>query len=146
MRPDPVTDRIHAVALLSVLCDGVPSVVHYCAHEGNPIPMERPRVSRGRAFTPTRTRAAVRSLAWDLRVARGMGADLRGPVALAVLFFRADRRRCDVDNLLKTVLDAGTEARLWLDDSLVRAVAARVAVDREAPRTAVAWCEMPEAS
>lgn len=42
-----------------------------------------------------------------------------GDVAVEIEAFMPDRRRRDLDNLLKGLLDALTHAGLWLDDSQV---------------------------
>lgn len=42
-----------------------------------------------------------------------------GPVSLRVEVFPPDRRRRDLDNVLKALLDALTFAGVWTDDSLV---------------------------
>jgi len=62
---------------------------------------------------------------------------LIGNVALACLFFRPNRQRIDVDNLVKHVCDAGNGVA-WADDSQVTAIAASVELDREMPRTVLA--------
>lgn len=62
-------------------------------------------------------------------------------VAIVAIFFRQNRKRVDLDNLAKLVLDAGTEAQAWVDDSQVCAHTAMMQFDRERPRTVVALCE-----
>lgn len=44
---------------------------------------------------------------------------MAGPVVVDIEAFMPDRRRRDLDNLLKGLLDAMTHAGLWLDDSQV---------------------------
>ena len=41
------------------------------------------------------------------------------PVALVVILQPPDRRKRDLDNMVKAVLDAITHAKVWQDDSLV---------------------------
>ncbi len=49
-----------------------------------------------------------------------------GPVSIRIIAFAPDRRRRDLDNLLKATLDALTHAGVWRDDSqLVRIDIAR---------------------
>ena len=45
---------------------------------------------------------------------------MTGPVQVEAHFYRATKGRVDLDNLLKAVLDAATEAGVWVDDSQVR--------------------------
>jgi Holliday junction resolvase RusA-like endonuclease len=136
-------DRLDAVALLSLLCGGMPAEVRVCEHLGNPQPKERPRVYGKRTITAPKTVAATAALAYALK---SKAPILTSDVAMVCLFFRGDARRCDVDNLGKLVLDAGNKAAIWVDDHQVKALAMRMGVDRDNPRTVVAWCEMSESS
>jgi len=45
---------------------------------------------------------------------------LAGPVALTVTLVPGDRRRRDIDNVLKPLLDALTHGKAWADDSQVK--------------------------
>jgi crossover junction endodeoxyribonuclease RusA len=45
---------------------------------------------------------------------------LAGPVALTVSLVPGDRRRRDIDNVLKPLLDALTHGGAWADDSQVK--------------------------
>lgn len=47
------------------------------------------------------------------------GARIDKPVELSVIFYPPDRRIRDLDNHLKSLQDALTEAQVWEDDSLV---------------------------
>lgn len=67
--------------------------------------------AKGRAY-----RSAVRTAAIMARVA---GAQLDGPLAVTLEASPPDRRRRDLDNMLKALLDACTHAGLWLDDSQI---------------------------
>lgn len=53
-----------------------------------------------------------------LRIAAGKKT-LTGRLSVAVEAFPPDRRRRDMDNLLKAVLDACTHAGVWQDDSQI---------------------------
>lgn len=94
---------------------------------GNPLPTARPRVVRtqGRsiAFTPKASRDYQALVAAHARQAMAhLGRrlfPLTGPLRLSAAFVRDSERRCDLDNLLKSVLDALTLAKLWEDDSQV---------------------------
>ena len=61
---------------------------------------------------------------------------LAGQVAMTVTLVPGDRRRRDIDNVLKPLLDALTHAGAWLDDSQV----ARLVVERRVPNQADAGC------
>jgi len=58
-----------------------------------------------------------------------------GNVAVGVTFYVGTKRRVDVDNLLKTVLDAGSNGRLWFDDAQVTLVTAQVEYAKGDART-----------
>lgn len=85
------------------------------------VPKGRPRVTRrGIAYTPKRTkdfegivrlaaRAATPSPPWD------------GPVALRIMYRPRTRRRSDVDNVAKAIMDALIGV-VYVDDSQVRAL------------------------
>lgn len=94
---------------------------------GNPLPTARPRVVRvkGRsiAFTPKESRdyqalVAAHAVQAMARLGRRL-FPLTGPIRLSATFVRDSERRCDLDNLLKSVLDGLTLAKLWEDDSQV---------------------------
>lgn len=57
-----------------------------------------------------------------LQQRRGPSAPLSGRLAIAVTLFPPDRRRYDLDNRLKAVLDSLTEARVWEDDRHVKII------------------------
>jgi len=84
---------------------------------GNPIPKGRPQFYMGRAVTPEATRnyeALVRSAAaicWQ-------GDPTTEPVRVELRFWRGDKRRCDIDNLIKAVLDA-LNGVVWEDDEQI---------------------------
>jgi Holliday junction resolvase RusA-like endonuclease len=92
-----------------------------------PIPKGRPRLARGRAFTPERTRHFEESLRWYLRAAYRW-SPLAGPILLSATF-RLQRPKSnkdkypsghvgDLDNFLKALKDAGNGI-LWVDDCQV---------------------------
>lgn len=111
-----------------------------CVVAGDPVPKGRPRVTkRGHAYTPQRTRQAESDLAWCLTVDRKGPRAPEGPMVLVARFWRQTRRRVDGDNCSKLVLDAGTKAGLWADDSQVVAHATLMELDRVRPRTELVW-------
>lgn len=61
------------------------------------------------------------------RAYRAAVADVRfpeygiaGPVSVDIRLYPPDRRRRDIDNVLKALFDAMTHAGVWLDDSQVK--------------------------
>lgn len=105
---------------------------------GAPHAQQRPRVVRGGAYKPDS--AQERAIAWQIK-AQWQGGPLEGPVAVFARFWMADARRRDLDNFLKCCLDSSTKARVWLDDSQVSVLVAIKAIDRERPRTEIAFGE-----
>jgi Holliday junction resolvase RusA-like endonuclease len=111
---------------------------HGFAQLGAPVPKARARTVRGGSYTPPRTKAAQEALAWAFKGACRR-PPLSGNVALLAIFYRPDMQVLDTDNLLKMVLDAGTQAGMWKDDCQVTALAGLVEYDKAKPRTVVAW-------
>lgn len=60
-----------------------------------------------------RTEVAARCLAWGVK-------PLSGEIAMTVTLVPGDRRRRDIDNVLKPLLDALTRGAAWTDDSQVK--------------------------
>jgi Holliday junction resolvase RusA-like endonuclease len=101
---------------------------------GNPVPWERNDSRQGARFTAPRTReyeARVRAVAQLANV-----QPLEGPVRLVLRFFRATARRCDVDNLSKSIQDA-LNGVAYLDDSQIARLEVEKGIDRELPRVEI---------
>lgn len=128
--------------LQALIGDQHPTRVLTLVHEGIPIPKARPRVTPDgrRLYNPKRTTDAQRSLGWAFVKAMDHGPVFTDRVALLAIFYRPDRRRLDVDNLMKLVMDAATKAKVWNDDSQVTAQAALLELDPARPRTVIALC------
>lgn len=63
---------------------------------------------------------------------------LPGRLAVALRFFEPNRLKRDLDNLPKAVLDALTQAGLWLDDAQIDCLMlARIGVSPDRPRVVV---------
>lgn len=108
-------------------------------HPGEPISKHRHRMTRtGHRYTPRASLEAQEELAWRWRASVRVSTPLDGNLALAAIFYRPNRRSQDVDNMMKLVMDAATQAGIWHDDSQVTAQVALVELDAEKPRTLVA--------
>lgn len=112
-------------------------------HDGQPKAKGRPRLyydekkQRGRVHTPEKTEIAETALAWRWKAAlRGQTFD--GSLAIGCIFYRSSYQIIDVDNMLKLVLDAGTQARAWFDDSQIVSIVGRTEYDKTDPRTEIA--------
>jgi Holliday junction resolvase RusA-like endonuclease len=60
-----------------------------------------------------------------------------GPVRVEVSFWRSSKRRCDLDNLVKSVTDA-LNGLAYVDDQQIVELVARKGMDRAHPRAVVA--------
>lgn len=102
---------------------------------GEPVPKGRPRLARhGHTYTPTKTQNAEKRIAWAYHTARG--PHHTGPVAVTAAFHRHNRHRVDLDNLVKTVLDA-LNGHAWDDDAQVVTIHATKHIDPTNPRTTI---------
>jgi crossover junction endodeoxyribonuclease RusA len=104
--------------------------------DGDPVPKGRPRHGRGRTFTPKRTLDAeqhIRDIVTPL-----IDVPFDEPVRVSMTFWCATRRRTDIDNLIKLVLDA-LNRTAFTDDHLVHHLYGRVhrRALGETPRTEV---------
>lgn len=100
----------------------------------NTVPLQRARVvtsRRGRssAYLPERSAAFVEEFGWMVK-AQGILRPVGTDIALDLTFWRhhqgGHRKRGDLDNLVKAVLDAGTGI-LWADDYQLVDLGARFA-------------------
>ncbi len=102
---------------------------------GNPRPAPRPHQGQGRSWTPDWYREAKAAVAYALMLRRGLWRPRSEALfAVAIACFRGTRNRADLDNLAKTVLDAGTGV-VWADDSQIEELVLRKLLDRANPRT-----------
>jgi len=102
---------------------------------GDPISKCRPRFSRsGRPYTPKKTVEGEKRIAGCFYGIKRF----EGNVAVACLFYRSNFQRIDIDNCMKAVLDAGTRANLWHDDTQVTALLGIMEHDKNNPRTVIA--------
>ena len=134
------SDRELVLARLRGLVAQEVTQVWVTAHPGPPVSKSRARWSAktGKFYTPGSTDTAQTAMAWEMKAAMG-GVKLLGAVAVVVTFYRPNFQRIDIDNLTKLVMDAATEAEVWVDDCHVVAQAAVMELDIENPRTIVAF-------
>ena len=104
---------------------------------GKPQPKQRARRGKGgRWYTPKETKAfesSVGAYAWH-GVCQQKWWDLDGRFAVELDIYFPDKRRRDIDNVAKSVLD-GCNGILWDDDSQVVELVLKRFLDRENPRT-----------
>lgn len=107
--------------------------------EGDPVPWSRTGTGKlGQHYNSRRYNEHREVLSWALREGYVHGG--RGPLAVELglwcTFVRATRRRVDIDNLAKAVMDAGTGI-VWADDSQVTLLLCRILINHDEPRTEV---------
>jgi len=109
---------------------------------GNPIPKARPRIVNGVAYTPERT-ADYEEVARNWAAIQWQREPLRGPLALRLTFWRRTRRRCDIDNLIKSALDA-LQGVVFVDDWQIVKLEATKGVNQWEPELNIEIEELPE--
>lgn len=82
-------------------------------HDVQPLPKQRPRLSSGHAYTPRKTVHYERLIAWHATFA--VSEPLTGDLYLSMQFYRKGKKRADVDNLSKAIMDA-LNGIAWIDD------------------------------
>ena len=102
---------------------------------GNPRSKERPRKGKaGNFYTPRRTKEWEEYVGWSFKEAGGRM--LEGRVAVSMWFYRKTRHVCDLDNLVKCVLD-GLNGIAWEDDDCVAHFSAWKDYDSKNPRAEI---------
>lgn len=94
--------------------------------EGNPVPKARPRIGRGKAYTPARTAAWEQTIGWKARERMAIeGRELFTMPVRVDMTFCYGNGGADLDNLVKAVLDA-LNGVVWEDDVQVVSMSARI--------------------
>ena len=106
---------------------------------GDPMPAPRPRFGKGVTYMAVKYTAYKEVLGWAFR--EQLKKPLEGPLALTLDFYRRTRQRCDLDNLEKTVLDAGSNVA-WVDDAQIIDMHSRKFLGCADPRTEVTLTEV----
>lgn len=131
VQPQTTHDRFEDVNPEAIVCRGI--------HGGEPVAKQRPRVGcsasgRHKAFTPLPTKqhqASLRALIEHQVIEKDSPQATYG---LRAVFFVKNYQRKDLDNLIKTVLDALNTVAFY-DDSQVKELMAWSFVDSVRPRT-----------
>lgn len=106
---------------------------------GNAIPKQSFRYSRTGGYTDPRVTAWQSTIGYFAEL---NGVEVRkGKAKVTLLFLLKDRRRRDLDNLSKAVLDA-LNGIAWVDDTQVVDLHIVKAITRESPGV---WIEIEEA-
>ncbi|WP_078503739.1 RusA family crossover junction endodeoxyribonuclease [Streptomyces sulphureus] len=125
-------DHERAMRLVEALAPGT-SDVKVLTILGEPASKSRPRFSRnGKTYKTRADTDAEARTGWHFR--RVFRDAWTGNLALGCVFFRPNRQRIDVDNMLKHVCDAANGIA-WLDDSQITAVYGAAELDADEPRT-----------
>jgi crossover junction endodeoxyribonuclease RusA len=98
---------------------------------GPPVGKERPRLGKGRVYTPSRTKAyeqRVQAYALQAQV-----KPIKGPVKMEIHCYYPDARRRDIDNTSKAAMDA-LNGIAYADDSQVAELLTTKRIDRGDPR------------
>jgi crossover junction endodeoxyribonuclease RusA len=100
---------------------------------GSPLPKQRPRFAGKRVYSPSKAeeRRVRNHVTFQLPLHY---KPLKGTVRVTADFYRKDKRRVDLDNLVKLVADA-LNGLVFDDDSQIRHWVANMHVDKENPRT-----------
>lgn len=105
------------------------SVVATFSVPGDPVAKARHRHGNGRSYTPTKVVEGEERVGWAFRAAaRSHRPDRKQRYGLILIYYRANRRRKDLDNMEKLVLDA-LNGVAWVDDDQVTEVHHRKALD-----------------
>lgn len=91
----------------------------YFVVDGEPIPKERPRVSKGKAYTPDNTKKYKELVQQSASLAMRGKIPSNRLIYLDIEFRRKNEVKADVDNLSKAIMDA-CNGILWQDDKQVR--------------------------
>ena len=104
---------------------------------GPPVPKARPRLGRGwHTFTPKRTKKYEELVGSIASLSMPPGWKIDGAYEVTMRVYLPNKRRVDVDNVAKSVLD-GMNGVVFADDSQVSALSVRRELDRERPRVEV---------
>jgi Holliday junction resolvase RusA-like endonuclease len=101
---------------------------------GQPKPKGRPRFARGRIYSPSGPEE--KRLREHIRMQMVHKDAYEVDVALKVTFYREDKRRVDLDNMVKLLTDA-MNGLVYVDDVQIVDIHAKKLHDKRNPRTEV---------
>lgn len=103
---------------------------------GKPQPKQRPRFGKGRTYTSKETSTYEAVVAMSALMARPRGWDKSARYRVEILAVFGDRRRRDLDNVVKSILD-GCNVTVWNDDSQVDEIEIKRGYDKAEPRAEI---------
>lgn len=116
------------------------SIILEVSMSGEPVAHQRPRYSKksNRFYTPPKSVTHRKQLA-NLIASKlkEVASDKNLRYGVQANFYRSNRQRVDIDNLFKTILDAGTQSKIWMDDSQVLELCGRLYTKQDNPRTEI---------
>jgi len=98
---------------------------------GNPIPKGRPRLGLRGVYTRASTKEWEETVGWQCRD-QWKRKPLLGPLGIEFIFYRENRRKVDLDNLEKSMLDA-LEGILYENDSQIKKKSGEIRHSKEHP-------------
>ena len=104
--------------------------------DGDPVPAPRPRFGQGGTYMPARYTAYKLALAWAFKAEMKRRKPMYCAISITLDFYRKNHRKVDLDNLEKTVMDAGTGV-VWLDDSQIVEKHTKKFLGCDEPRTEI---------
>lgn len=125
------SDLDKARSIFKLLCSES-NEMRYMVIEGDPKSKMRPKFGKGRVYKSQEQRNNEEYLALNFR--KSFKKPYTTNIAIGCIFFRSNRQRIDVDNMLKNVMDAANGI-IWLDDSQVTAKVGVLELDSDRPRT-----------
>jgi crossover junction endodeoxyribonuclease RusA len=108
---------------------------------GEPLPKERPRFGNGKAYTTDKTAAAETAILDAFEFANPLWEPTIEDVSIQLTFFRKNHRTADLDNLLKTVMDALNRVAFVDDKQVVEIDARRIDGSGDRARTVFTMSE-----
>ena len=111
--------------------------------EGNPLPKQSFRYSKVRHHQPQALLDWQEAVGWAGKRAISLPQSMDGRFYVIITFYRGNKRRVDLDNLSKAVLDA-LEGIYWRDDTQVVSLYLRKRYDKSNPRAEIRiWHNQP---